>query len=226
MDTAGAGPAPPTLPDSLYSLQGLLPWDDWTHPGAPGLGHGRRPEQSHCQERCVAQRGAPEEPAQTVTPVAPSATTREPGGPLCPACPGSLACSPCSAPRRRCQGPGGASRACSCRGCTGCGGSGPAGPPSRSRRPAGRVAHQRGADMGLPTQPDTPRPGRAEDSGARLRRTRPKLQRLLRPRCFHELSDSRGHCVGLCPLCRPCGLSDSDPRETAPRHPGGVQGGP
>ena len=35
VDTAGARPAPPTLPDSHCSLQGLPPWNDRTHPGAP-----------------------------------------------------------------------------------------------------------------------------------------------------------------------------------------------
>ena len=52
--------------------------------GTPGLGHSHRPERRHCQERRLAWRGAPEEPAQMVTPVAPSATTREPGGPSAP----------------------------------------------------------------------------------------------------------------------------------------------
>lgn len=124
----------------------------------------------------AAQRGAPGEPTQTVTRLTPSATTREPRGPLCPECLGRLARSPCSAPRRRCQGRGAARRACSCRGCTGYGGSGPAGPPSRSRRPAGRAARQRGADTASPHHPTLPAPGVQQDSGARLRRTWPELQ--------------------------------------------------
>lgn len=180
----------------------------------------------------AAQRGAPGEPAQTVTRLTPSATTREPGGPLCPECPGRLARSPCSAPRRRCQGRGAARRACSCRGCTGCGGSGPAGPPSRSRRPAGRAAHQRGADTDLPTPPDTARPRRAAGLGsqvpAHMARAADCCIRLslYTVNSVHRPSDSRD-CMVLCSLWRHHGLSDAQRSlRTALQPPGGIWGGP
>ena len=90
VDTAGAGPAPPTLPDSCCSLQRLPPWDDRTHPGHQA----RAMAQAQAEPRPGAVGGwrsvSPEvgqlsEEPQGARPDGhsshPSATAREPGGP-------------------------------------------------------------------------------------------------------------------------------------------------